>query len=363
MFKTIEKYPQFEVNENGEVKNKKTGNILKMNKQRVVKLSFDGKETKLLVAITVARLFIPNPENFSYVGYKDGNNMNVKADNLLWVYKPDGYKVRKPEPIEIGSIINGFKILNEDYEQASHRIFEIECVSCSKTYNRTITTVRQEACSCTKERCRKPIKERNWHYLKNGAKKLIKHIDYKNNSIDLLCRICRGVKTYSIENAEFYSSCCAKSAGKKKNNNIKNSRLKRIFHAMKNRCYNQNCKDYKNYGSRGIDIYKEWLDDSQEFYKWALKNGYKEHLSIDRRDNDQGYNPENCRWIPLSMNCKMNRHTKADFDKATFIRDNISKHTIAELSEICEVSESIIDSIIKNKTWIFEQEDVDKYLI
>ena len=65
---------------------------------------------------------------------------------------------------------------------------------------------------------------------------------------------------------------------------------------MKARCYNKDNSEYKNYGARGIKICDEWLNNVKKFYDWALENGYKENLSIDRINNDGNYEPNNCRW-------------------------------------------------------------------
>lgn len=78
--------------------------------------------------------------------------------------------------------------------------------------------------------------------------------------------------------------------------NLSNHRLFNIWSGMKERCYNINSRDYMRYGGRGIRITNEWRDDFLTFYNWAIKNGYENHLSIDRKDVNGNYEPSNCKW-------------------------------------------------------------------
>lgn len=84
--------------------------------------------------------------------------------------------------------------------------------------------------------------------------------------------------------------------------------LYKKWNSMKNRCLNSKVKAYGWYGGRGITVCDAWLNYIP-FKKWAMENGYSDDLQIDRIDNDQGYSPENCRWVTLTENCNNRRNS------------------------------------------------------
>lgn len=64
---------------------------------------------------------------------------------------------------------------------------------------------------------------------------------------------------------------------------------------MVHRCTNVDHKAYKDYGGRGITVCKEWIDDVGQFIRDMGKRPTSSH-SLDRVDNDKGYEPKNCLW-------------------------------------------------------------------
>lgn len=84
------------------------------------------------------------------------------------------------------------------------------------------------------------------------------------------------------------------------------TRLYRIWNDMRSRCDRPQNSNYKWYGGRGISYAPEWKTFSC-FLKWALANGYRDGLEIDRIDTDGNYTPENCRFVTHQINCQNRR--------------------------------------------------------
>lgn len=116
------------------------------------------------------------------------------------------------------------------------------------------------------------------------------------------------VRSCNIKNGGSKSCGCERKINpNRKTHGQKNTPLYNIWIEMRVRCRN---KKYERYAGRGISVCEEWDKDFMNFYNWAMANGYKKGLSIDRIDNDGNYCPENCRWVTnkVQQNNKSNNH-------------------------------------------------------
>ena len=78
-----------------------------------------------------------------------------------------------------------------------------------------------------------------------------------------------------------------------------NQRILRIWRAMKHRCEFPNDTAYQYYGGKGIKVCEEW-QDFNNFQKWCLTSGYSDVLTIDRKNPNKNYSPENCHWVDMT---------------------------------------------------------------
>lgn len=169
----------------------------------------------------------------------------------------------------------------------------------------------------------------------------------KNDKQNCVCYLCKCdcgkeviVRSSSLKNGNTQSCGCLQKQTAiitSKNNftkhNLSNHRIYRIYRGIKNRCYNKNEKAFINYGGRGILICEEWRNNFENFYNWAINNGYDDNLTIDRIDVNGDYCPENCRWA--------NRIQQANNkSNNTKIKYNNEEHTLAEWARILGYSYS-----------------------
>lgn len=101
-----------------------------------------------------------------------------------------------------------------------------------------------------------------------------------------------------------------------------------VWKGIKERCYNPNSKDYKNYGGRGIKVCERWLKSFPAFYEDMGNKPLS--TSIERINNDSDYEPSNCKWATRAeqnMNKRLYSNNTTGYKGVDFDRLN-SKYRV-----------------------------------
>lgn len=129
--------------------------------------------------------------------------------------------------------------------------------------------------------------------------------------------------------------------------------LSSVLKSMKARCYSSTHRSFPRYGGRGISICQEWLEDENVFYQWALGNGYRKGLQIDRINNDGHYDPENCRFVTPAQNQHNTSKNLLIDEDIRCIRSlyKSGRKKQQEIAQFFGVNQSTISVICSEKTW------------
>ena len=119
-----------------------------------------------------------------------------------------------------------------------------------------------------------------------------------------------------------------------------------IWKGMFSRCYNRSNTHYSSYGGRGITISEEWHTFTNFLQDMGRRPSSK--LTIERLDNNKGYNKENCVWATYKVQANNNRHNR-------IIEYKGKTQTLSMWATELGVKYSSLNSRINREKWSIEE--------
>lgn len=136
----------------------------------------------------------------------------------------------------------------------------------------------------------------------------------KGNNNAWQCRCACGsigllTRTRLVQSKSRSCGCYKRDATIKRNttHNMKGTTEYSIWCNMKNRCYNKHDTSYKNYGGRGVQMCEQWRYSFAAFFE-DMGNRPSQKHSINRKDNNGNYTPDNCEWALPEVQANNTRH-------------------------------------------------------
>lgn len=164
------------------------------------------------------------------------------------------------------------------------------------------------------------------------------------------------VKGSSLRSFHTKSCGCLSEDRKVKHNHSKTKYKKATktysaWVSIKGRCLNKNNKNYNDYGGRGIIICDRWLNSFENFL--ADMGEAPKEMSIDRINNDKGYNQDNCKWSTQYEQNRNRRNSILDWETVNNIRNDFLTGNFIhkEIAKKYNISREHAGKIIRNKSW------------
>lgn len=216
-----------------------------------------------------------------------------------------------------------------------------------------------KSCGCLKlERTKERWIDYRRSFLgkKYGRLSVEEFVDVINNASRLKCKCDCGesciVRLGDLQSGDTKScGCLARETFNEMitSHGLSTHHLYDTWNDMIQRCYNENAPNYKYYGGRGIRVCDEWRSSPSSFIEWAEQNGHSKGLTLDRGNNDGNYEPDNCRWVTMTVQNRNQSNTLLTEGKASAIRSD--DRPTAIIAKQYGVSTTTIRAIKRNLLW------------
>lgn len=158
-------------------------------------------------------------------------------------------------------------------------------------------------------------------------------------------KIVRGVNLRSGATSSCGCLCRQRVSDAKKSHGQSLEPEHAAWRNLKQRCHNPKCKEYKSYGARGITVCDRWKSSFENFF--SDMGPRPKGMSIERKDNNLGYFPENCIWAERKRQQRNTRRTR-------MVEYQGKLMPMIEVCEIIGISIHTVRNRIHNQGWSAE---------
>jgi hypothetical protein len=155
---------------------------------------------------------------------------------------------------------------------------------------------------CSRDQVRLPLEDFNIYTWK-----VLERVKDDPHAMICYCTQCQTVKR--LDKASLRRGSIRKCECQR--NPVTRLKFFPTWSAMMQRCYNKKDHNFNSYGGRGISVCKAW-HDVETFNDWASSHVIPQGHSLDRRNNDGNYTPENCRWASITQQNSNRRMFKSN---------------------------------------------------
>jgi hypothetical protein len=246
-------------------------------------------------------------------------------------------------------IAGKYLLIDEPFSVKGRKHCRVKCLWCGKEFTTQLRHIKKGiGCSC-KENSMLQVNQRFG---------LLRVLSFCGKDVVCECE-CGSIKKYIKGNliSNNTTNCgCDKSRkliSRSTKHGMSNTKIYKIYLGMKSRCYNPNEYSYKWYGKLGITVCDEWLGENGfiNFYNWAMNSGYVSGLSIERKNVDKGYSPDNCTWIDIDKQHENTSNTIRIYNDTgfCFVKDISQKYNIPKSTIYAKIKEIGKDNLTEQK--------------
>jgi len=243
-----------------------------------------------------------------------GGRSEVRGTSLMKRVNPTKscgcLRVTKGKRDLTGLQVNQLKVLGRAKGEAMWRV-QCTCGTKKELPGTTLISGRTKSCGCSNKGAR------DFTGWRSGLVSVIKRAPDNGKGVRWHCKCDCGTRwivsshRLGAKTNPTRSCGCAPRPGRKRDPRaLTRSRHYARWSAMKQRCYNPSAANYAIYGGRGIRVCREWKNDPEAFIRWCNSRKPRRDMTLDRKDNNKGYHPANCRFATASTQSKNQRRWK-----------------------------------------------------